>query len=704
MNRFKKIIKTIILIFILGFTINVNATNNEIFIKGTYDQTKSRQVLELINNLRQDIENNWYYDSSNNKIYPGKLEPLTYDYGLEAIAKQRASEIAVYFAHTRPNGKKYNSLSVNGYSSAEENIAAGYSAPYNVFTAWEEKDELYSGQAHRRSMLSSKNTSVGIACIYVPKSRFHTFCVQEFGRHSNISTTPSEIDNTEKTLSIGINTDLFVTEEELTFNNSPTEVYENETKELPLANVRIYSNLSGMTSYVDATSKLEWEVEDGSDKVTVNGNDVTGTKPGTATLKGKFGSSSTTHTINIKELVHITSIELNNTKLELTTDDHKSLVATINPSNTTDDKTITWTSSNDSIATVTDGIVTGVSVGTATITATTTNGKTAICEVTVNKGTVGVSYRTHVQTYGWQDYVKNGEMSGTQGEAKRLEAININLMNAPYSGDIEYRTHIQTYGWEETFKKNGEMSGTSGEAKRLEAIEIRLTGEMANHYDIYYRVHAQTYGWLGWARNGEKSGTAGYAKRLEGIEIVLVEKDESFPEYGQASAYEEYTNEEVKQPPKVLYKTHVQTYGWQDYVSNGEMSGTSGEAKRLEGIRIKLEDQNYEGDIEYRTHIQTYGWEETFKKNDEMSGTEGEAKRLEAIEIKLTGKLAEYYDVYYRVHAQTYGWLNWAKNGESAGTAGLAKRLEGIEIIVVKKGELPPARDNQNNYESFIEN
>jgi uncharacterized protein YjdB len=73
------------------------------------------------------------------------------------------------------------------------------------------------------------------------------------------------------------------------------------------------------------------------------------------------------------------------------------------------------------------------------------------------------------------------------------------------------------------------MSGTSGEAKRLEAIEIKLTGEMAEHYDVYYRVHAQTYGWLGWAKNGESAGTSGQAKRLEGIQIVLVPKGSAAP-------------------------------------------------------------------------------------------------------------------------------------------------------------------------------
>ena len=305
-----------------------------------------------------------------------------------------------------------------------------------------------------------------------------------------------------------------------------------------------------------------------------------------------------------------------------------------------------------------------------------------------------VSYTTHVQTYGWQEYVSNGKMSGTEGEAKRLEGIKIKLDNQPFSGDIEYRTHIQSYGWEENYKKNDDMSGTSGQAKRLEAIQIRLTGEMATYYDVYYRVHAQTFGWLGWAKNDEEAGTSGYAKRLEGIEIKLVPKGTLVPGYGTVEAYKR---------KYIEYRTHVQTYGWQDYVADGEMSGTSGEAKRLEGIEVLFSNPKYEGSVLYRTHVQTYGWQD-YSANGVMSGTSGEGKRLEAIQILLTGEMANKYDIYYRVHAQTYGWLAWAKNGESAGTEGFAKRLEGIEIVLVDKGESPPVRANQNNDLAYIKN
>ena len=323
---------------------------------------------------------------------------------------------------------------------------------------------------------------------------------------------------------------------------------------------------------------------------------------------------------------------------------------------------------------------------------------------------VTISYRTHVQSFGWQNPVTNGVMSGTTGKAKRLEGIEISVSGNKNLG-IQYATHCQTYGWL-PWSANGEMSGTTGEAKRLEAIEIRLTGADKDKYDVYYRVHAQSYGWLGWAKNGEPSGTAGYAKRLEGIQIVVVKKTEAAPGLDYAGvnaskgvhdsrAYIAKTNGTITIPgsadsTNIMYKTHVQSFGWQNWVLNGTMSGTSGKAKRLEGINIKLSNAAYAGGIQYRTHIQTYGWEKEWKKDGVMSGTSGKAKRLEAIQIKLYGEMANHFDVYYRVHAQSYGWLGWAKNGEESGTAGYAKRLEGIQIVLVPKGSAAPANNYKN--------
>lgn len=294
-----------------------------------------------------------------------------------------------------------------------------------------------------------------------------------------------------------------------------------------------------------------------------------------------------------------------------------------------------------------------------------------------------VVYQTHVQTIGWQGWKKDGEMSGTSGQSKRLEGINIKLENL--NGNVEYQTHVQSIGWQ-GWKSNGAMAGTSGQSKRLEAIKIKLSGEVANQYDIYYRVHAQSYGWLDWAKNGEAAGSEGYSKRLEGIEIRLVKKGEAAP----GSTSRPFVSKMIK------YQTHVQNIGWQSEKADGEMSGTSGQYLRLEGIKIHL-GGSIDGGIAYATHVQTYGWQ-SYVSDGQLSGTSGQSKRLEAIRMNLTGNAANQYDVYYRVHAQHFGWLGWAKNGQSAGTAGYSYRLEAIQIVLVPKGGSAPGSTINHYY------
>lgn len=198
-------------------------------------------------------------------------------------------------------------------------------------------------------------------------------------------------------------------------------------------------------------------------------------------------------------------------------------------------------------------------------------------------------------------------------------------------------------------------------------------------------------------RNHETVASAGHCYN-ETVTQEAAHGQNGIIEFTCALCGDSYTEEIEASVAHVMYRTHVQTYGNQSWRTDGEMSGTSGESKRLEAIWIQAvdEDGNLLDGIEYRTHVQTYGWK-GWSKNGAMNGTSGEAKRLEAIEIKLTGELAEKYDVYYCVHAQTYGWLNWAKNGASAGTQGLAKRLEGIKIVLVEKGGPAPAKLGTNS-------
>ena len=81
-------------------------------------------------------------------------------------------------------------------------------------------------------------------------------------------------------------------------------------------------------------------------------------------------------------VVAVTSVTVSSKTLNLEVGQTRTLTATVTPDNATD-KTVTWTSSNDKVATVVDGTVAAVGEGTATITATAANGKKDTCKVTV---------------------------------------------------------------------------------------------------------------------------------------------------------------------------------------------------------------------------------------------------------------------------------------------------------------------------------
>lgn len=146
----------------------------------------------------------------------------------------------------------------------------------------------------------------------------------------------------------------------------------------------------------------------------------------------------------------------------------------------------------------------------------------------------------------------------------------------------------------------------------------------------------------------------------------------------------------VKEIPEVAlrYRGHVQNIGWQGYVENGAVSGTTGQSLRLEALNIEVLNSTKLG-IKYATHVQDYGWQDPVM-DGALSGTTGKSLRGEAVTIELTGTDAGLYDIYYQVHVQDFGWLGWAKNGAPAGTTGRSLRMEAVKIVVVPKGAPAP--------------
>ena len=148
--------------------------------------------------------------------------------------------------------------------------------------------------------------------------------------------------------------------------------------------------LSATVKPDNATDKTVTWSSSNTAVATVDGGKVTAVAPGTATITAKAGDKTATCAVTVeKKVVPVTSLTLDRTTLTMTEGDTQTLTATVKPDNATD-KTVTWTSSNTSVATVDGGKVTAVAPGTATITAK-AGDKTATCAVTVNQKIVDTS-------------------------------------------------------------------------------------------------------------------------------------------------------------------------------------------------------------------------------------------------------------------------------------------------------------------------
>ncbi|GFP75801.1 S8 family serine peptidase [Clostridium fungisolvens] len=144
----------------------------------------------------------------------------------------------------------------------------------------------------------------------------------------------------------------------------------------------------------------------------------------------------------------------------------------------------------------------------------------------------------------------------------------------------------------------------------------------------------------------------------------------------------------------INYLTHVQNIGWQNYVSNGSISGTSGQSLRLEAMNIYLSNAPSNMKIKYQTHIQNIGWQ-PWVYNGSLAGTSGLGLRMEAFRISLENAPSGYH-VLYQAHVENIGWQNWVQDGEMSGTSGRGLRVEAIRIKLVKDSDIIKINSQSN--------
>ena len=246
-----------------------------------------------------------------------------------------------------------------------------------------------------------------------------------------------------------------------------------------------------------------------------------------------------------------------------------------------------------------------------------------------------VSYRAHMRDIGWGAWQCDGDMVGTIGQNRRIEAFEIDCDDKP-----DVVVHIKDIG-DKTFKNvtKDTVLGFTGEKKRIEAIKI--TGK-DNFY--MYRVHQKDISWSDWANNGEWAGVRGQSKQIEAIEIK-----------------------------KAIFSVnpHVEDKGWLGDIAAENIVGITGHSLRLEAFKINP----YGKTIKAKAHLQNDGWVDYgVITNDTVIGTTGEKKRIECLCFE--------GDFEYRIHVEESGWTDWTKADGIAtlGTVGQALRIEAIQF------------------------
>lgn len=130
---------------------------------------------------------------------------------------------------------------------------------------------------------------------------------------------------------------------------------------------------------------------------------------------------------------------------------------------------------------------------------------------------------------------------------------------------LSYSGHVQRVGWMPAVK-TGQVAGTVGRSLRLETLRLGVV-EPTPAGSIEARAHIQSIGWTGWTSTSQ-IGTVGRSLRLEAVQFRLTGD--------LATRYD------------VSYRAHVQGIGWQSWKLNAVTAGTTGQAKRIEALQVRL--------------------------------------------------------------------------------------------------------------------
>ncbi len=290
-----------VLVGTIGWSNSSKAANDTttVQVEATYYQTDARRMGKMINDFRTSTTDAWYWNKDGTKtVYNSgsntKLGTLTYDYDLEAIAMQRAVEIALNWNHTRPNGQRCFTATVNDARSNGENIAIGYNSVEAVFTGWQENEDTYAGQGHRRNMLQKEFNAVGVGYAVVNGVKCW---VQEFAQRTYNTAQATDRDG-KKSVSVEVlNSNL--SSVKAVPSQSIVSALVGGNAELPAVDITIM--LTDTWSHVGdipVTTSYEWNIEN-ADVAKIEDGRIIGVSEGTTQLTTTVLDKKVVVTVNI---------------------------------------------------------------------------------------------------------------------------------------------------------------------------------------------------------------------------------------------------------------------------------------------------------------------------------------------------------------------------------------------------------------------
>lgn len=300
-------------VILLSGSIMASAAGEErttVKVTGKFGQTEARAMFDMLNEFRTGDEA-WYLNANGQEVRE-TLQPVTYDYGLEQAAMQRAMETALSFSATRPNGE--NNKTVLPEYSVGENFAAGASAAA-VIKAWKADGKPYASQVSRRNMLHKAIKTAGVGHVFYNGKHYW---VMMFGTKNSGVPASAPLDG-NKTMEVEVAANKVVEKSLKTVEK--LEVPLGSSVSLPEITCGLRLEKANPDVLSEVSVKCDWKVVSGGENIIgISSGSVNGKNIGMASITTEAFGETFVVSVTVSDSVPAVPKSISSATVSLSTD------------------------------------------------------------------------------------------------------------------------------------------------------------------------------------------------------------------------------------------------------------------------------------------------------------------------------------------------------------------------------------------------